>query len=288
MSGINPAERRVDVGDAVIKYLEYKSEGPTVLLLHATGFMPWLWHPVASELAASFRVIAPYFCDYREADPENGGLSWKQIAEDLVCLCEKLDLKKPYLAGHSMGGAVSVIAAGALGLEAEKIVLIEPIILPEEFYSVGISVEDHPLASKSIKRRNYWRDLNEARTYLESKQLFKNWDRRVLELYLAYGMAGADDGGLCLACHPKQEASLFMGGTAFNPWPVIQNVACPVLVLEGEHTENKDFIDFKKQAEMFPKGSHREVEGAGHLIPMEKPEYTAFIIKNFFRNKTAK
>ncbi|MFP4453700.1 MAG: alpha/beta fold hydrolase [Desulfobacterales bacterium] len=282
MSGIKPAERHVDLGDAVIEYLDYESEGPPLILLHATGFMPWLWHPVAAELAGSFRVIAPYFCNYRNADPENGGLSWKQIAADLINFCEKLDLKKPYAAGHSMGGAVFVIAAGALGLEVEKMVLIEPIILPEEFYAVSIKVEDHPMASKSIKRRNYWRDRNEASKYLESKQLFKNWDKQVLDLYIDYGMAEADDGGLCLACHPKQEASLFMGSTDFNPWPVIQYVACPVLVLEGEHTENKDFIDFKKQAEMFPNCSHRVVEGAGHLVPMEKPKDTAVIMRKFF------
>lgn len=252
------------------------------MLLHATGFQAWLWHPVARELIDSFRVIAPYICDYRDADPENGGLSWKQIAADLVCFCEKLGLERPYVAGHSMGGAVSVIAAGALGLEVEKMVLIEPIILPGEFYSANINVEDHPLASKSIRRRNYWRNQKEARKYLESKPLFKIWDPQILEFYIRHGMVEADDGGVCLACHPKQEASLFMGGMAFNPWLVIPKISCPVLVLEGEHTENKGFIDFKKQAKMFPNGRHQVVKGAGHLVPMEKPQDTALIISRFF------
>lgn len=273
----------MDLDDAVLGFLDYESQGPPLLLLHATGFLPWLWHPVARELSSSFRVIAPYFCDHRVADPENGGLSWKQIAEDLICLCKRIGLKKPYVAGHSMGGAVSVIAAGALGMEAEKMLLIEPIILPEDFYSVdNARVEDHPLASRSIKRRNHWPGRREVRKYLESRPLFKRWDREVLELYISRGIVGDNNGGLTLACHPRHETSLFMGSIAFNPWPVIPQILCPVLVLEGEHTENKGFIDFRKVAEMLPNGSHQVVENAGHLIPMEKPRDTALIISRFF------
>ncbi len=282
MRAIQPAERRAGIGDAVICYLDYESEGPPLLLLHATGFVPRLWHPVARQLVPSFRVIAPYICDYRDSDPQDGGLSWMQIAEDLVAFCRCLKLPAPFVAGHSMGGAVAVLAAGALGMEFEKMVLIEPIILPEAFYSVEIRVEDHPLASKSIKRRNHWQDRNQARRYLESKTLFKRWDREILELYVRYGMVAADKGGLCLACDPVREASLFMGSMACDPWPVIPGISCPVLVLEGEETENKGFIDFRKVAETLPDGWHHVVEDAGHLIPMEKPEETALLIRGFF------
>lgn len=282
MSEIKPLERHADIGDAIIRYLEYESEAPPLLLLHAIGFLPRLWHPVARELAGSFRVVAPYICDYRDSDPEDGGLSWKQIAADLVSFCRRLDLVRPYVAGHSMGGAVAAIAAGAFGMEAEKMVLIEPIILSEAYYTFETGVEDPPLASKSIKRRNHWRNRDEARQYLESKPLFQWWDKEVLELYIQYGMVEANDGGLSLACHPRREASLFMGSREYNPWPVIALVSCPVLVLEGEYTENKGFIDFRKVAETLPNGRYHVVPDSSHLIPMEKPRETASLISGFF------
>ncbi|MFP4256562.1 MAG: alpha/beta fold hydrolase [Desulfobacterales bacterium] len=285
MSDIEPVERTLDIGDAVIDYLDYECGGPPLLLLHATGFMPRLWHPVAKELFGSFRVIAPYFCAPRDSDPEKGGLSWKQIAEDLVAFCRRLGIARPYVAGHSMGGAVAVIAAGALGMEMEGMVLIEPIILPESFYNVKIGVDDHPLASKSIRRRNHWKTREEAMQYLESKPLFQRWDKEVLELYIQYGMVDSEQGGLCLDCHPRQEASLFMGSMHYNPWQVIPKISCPVLVLEGENTENRGFIDFKKPAGLFARGRHQVVADAGHLIPMEKPGETAFIIKRFLRHE---
>ena len=65
-----------NVGDVELQFLHYSGDGPTVVLLHATGFQPWLWHPIARELAGNFRVIAPYFCDHRMFDPKDGGMSW--------------------------------------------------------------------------------------------------------------------------------------------------------------------------------------------------------------------
>jgi pimeloyl-ACP methyl ester carboxylesterase len=87
-----------DIGDADLSYLLYEGEGPPLVLLHATGFLPWLWHPIASKLAPKWRVIAPYFCDHRISDPEKGGLNWLTIAKDLANLCKGLGLEKPAMA----------------------------------------------------------------------------------------------------------------------------------------------------------------------------------------------
>jgi lipase len=274
--------KSIDVGDVSIQYLTSENEGPAIVFLHATGFLPWLWEPIARQFLDNYRVIAPYFCDYRDADPHKGGLSWALLAGDLVGLCKALNILDPFLVGHSMGGAVIAIAAGALGLKVRKTVLIEPIFLPQEIYSIDMTVDQHPLAAKSIRRRNSWADAKEAKAYLKSKKLFSVWDDEMLDLYVQYGMMPSQNGGLELTCHPQREAALFMGSRGYDPWPILSQVACPVLVLEGEHTENKGFIDQKKAASLFPKGEYRLVENAGHLIPMERPRETARIITEFF------
>ena len=123
-----------DIGDADLSYLLYEGEGPPLVLLHATGFLPWLWHPIARKLAPEWRVIAPYFCDHRISDPEKGGLNWLTIAQDLANLCKGLGLEKPAMAGHSMGATIITIANACFGLDARGLVLFEPIFLPENFY----------------------------------------------------------------------------------------------------------------------------------------------------------
>ena len=270
-----------DIGDATLEYLSYGDDGPVIIFMHATGFLPWLWHPIARELSDSYRIIAPYFCDHRETEPEMGGLSWMTLADDLCALCRELGLDHPYLVGHSMGATVMTIANATHGSIAERMIIIEPIFLPEDFYRVQIGIEDHPLASKSIRRRDQWENASTAKEYLRTKALFKEWDEEMLDLYIRFGMSENETGGLQLACSPRREASLFMGGMQYDPWPLLPKVTCPVLVVEGAESDNRHFIDLRKAASLFPRGFHRLVEG-GHLIPMEKPAETVALIRDFF------
>jgi lipase len=270
-----------DIGDAAIQYLDYPGDGPAVILLHATGFQPWLWHPLARELSGRHHVIAPYFCDHRTFDPLDGGLSWLLLADDLAAFIGRLGLEHPFIVGHSMGATVAAIAEALNGPLASGMVLIEPIFLPAGFYDVKITVEQHPLASKSIKRRSEWSNEGEARDYFHEKALFMYWDEEMLDLYLEHGMTVGDNGSLTLACRPEREASLFMGGMAQNPWPLLEKISCPVLFVEGENSENRMVIDLKKAASLIGGARLDVVADAGHLVPMEKPADVLELIENF-------
>ena len=272
-----------DVGGADLPYLYYEGEPSQILFAHATGFLPWLWHPVIKQLVPQNQVWVPYICNYRECDPEKGGLSWDIIAKDLSSFSRSLKVKNPLFVGHSMGGTVLTIAAASYDIEPRGMILIEPIFLPEEFYSMKATVKDHPLASKSIKRTNHWKNEEEAWAYLKSKPLFSDWDEEVLALYLKYGMEKQKAGDLKLTCTPESEAAMFMGGWSRNPWPLLNKLTCPVLVVEGEKSENKNFIDVKKAVSLLRHGKYKSVEGAGHLIPMQKPYEVAQIVKEFLK-----
>lgn len=266
-----PPLRTVTCDNVDIPYLAYDGDGPPVVLLHATGFLPWLWHPVAALLTPAHRVIAPFFGNHRRSDPRNGGLDWLQLARDLVRLCTALQVQDPILVGHSMGGTVSTLAHVRLGLPVRRMVLIEPIFLPAEIYRADIMVEQHPLAAKAMRRRNSWPDREAVRADFMAKPFFRNWDPAVFELYLTFGICNDPAGGVRLTCPPEQEAALFMGGGHHDPWPMLPAVACPTLVMEGEDSENRPWIDLPHAASLIPRGRHILVPGAGHLIPMERP-----------------
>lgn len=277
--------RLQDVGDAELPYLFFAGEAdaPQMLFVHATGFLPWLWQPVIEEFAPPNNVWAPFICDYRSCNPEEGGLSWDVIARDLSTFCRSQQISEPLIIGHSMGATVSAIAAAAYGLQPRGLILIEPIFLPDQFYKMKPDIKNHPLASKSIKRTNSWKDENEAWSYLKSKALFASWDERVLRIYHKYGMQEKEVGSLQLTCTPESEAAMFMGGWDINPWPLLAKITCPVLVVEGEVTENKGLVDIQRAVSLFPRGKYQSVAGAGHLIPMQKPKETAEMIKEFTR-----
>ncbi|OPY92656.1 MAG: Dihydrolipoyllysine-residue acetyltransferase component of acetoin cleaving system [Syntrophaceae bacterium PtaU1.Bin231] len=281
-SAVEPRVLRQDIGDAEISYLSYDGDGPVVLLLHATGFLPWLWHPIARALTPDYRVVAPYLCDHRQAEPEDGGLDWLTLAGDMARFCDRLGIGNVFVTGHSMGATVTTIAHVRFGLRTAGLVLIEPVLLPPELYGIRLRVEDHPFASRAIKRTNGWSDEEDAMRYLQSRELFRNWDAEILHLYLRHGMKPSQDRGLRLACDPRSEAALFMGSVRFDPWPLLPQVRCPVLILEGEKSDQKSYVDLKKAAAAIPRASHQIVAGAGHLVPMEKPRVVAETLREFF------
>jgi pimeloyl-ACP methyl ester carboxylesterase len=65
---------------------------------------------------------------------------------------------------------------------------------------------------------------------------------------------------------------------------VLPQISCPTLVLEGEESENRAYIDLKKVTSLFKQGTYKLVNGAGHLIPQEKPRESLEIIRSFFSN----
>lgn len=269
-----------DIGGAELPYLYYEGEAPQVLFAHATGFLPWLWHPIIEQMIPHHEAWAPYICNYRDCDPEKG-LGWDIIARDLISFCSSQNITDNLAVGHSMGATVIAIASALFGLQPRGMILIEPIFLPEEIYSIHMKIKDHPLASQSIKRKNRWQDEKSALEYLKSKSLFAGWDEQMLEFYVKYGMEKQAEGDLKLTCSPRNEAALFMGGNSTNPWPLLEKLTCPVLILEGEQSTNKEFIDLKKASSLLANGQYKSIPDAGHLIPMQKPKEVAKIIKDF-------
>lgn len=270
--------------DGSISYLHYQGENdraPAVFLLHGTGFLPWLWHPIARELARGGDVIAPFLRPRPHDDPEDLGTNWLHLAEDVSFLARALNIAQPAIVGHSMGGVVGALACGASGLAASKLVLIEPIFMPEPLYQSKMSLAEHKMAANALKRTNYWPNQAAARAYCASRSLFDGWDKEVLDLYLKYGLRPGDSGGLVLTCPPRQEASLFIGSDRCNPWPFISRIAGPVLVVEGEDSPNRGFINYPSLARKFLRGAYCMVPGCGHLVPMEKPKETLTVIRNW-------
>ncbi|MDP2838637.1 MAG: hypothetical protein Q8O11_01160, partial [Syntrophales bacterium] len=102
-----------------------------------------------------------------------------------------------------------------------------------------------------------------------------------------------EEGGLRLTCSPQRETALYMGGMQYDPWPLLSRISSPVLILEGEKSENRGFINLDRVRSLIPDCAYHLVGGAGHLIPMEQPREVTRLIREFFgslrsREKLAK
>jgi pimeloyl-ACP methyl ester carboxylesterase len=62
---------------------------------------------------------------------------------------------------------------------------------------------------------------------------------------------------------------------------LLKELTCPVLILEGEQSANKAFVDLPRAVSLLANGKLLSIPETGHLIPMQKPKEVAKIIQEF-------
>jgi pimeloyl-ACP methyl ester carboxylesterase len=115
--------------------LHYEASGqepgpgvPTFLLLHGYGACIHTWRYWAPRLAERGRVIATDLkgCG-RSPKPDDDRYGPEDLAEPVLRLMDDLDLRRVTLVGHSLGGAVALLAA--LDLVADQPQRLERIVI---------------------------------------------------------------------------------------------------------------------------------------------------------------
>lgn len=277
---MTPPERRLSVPvgpDGTLSVLELgRADGPVDLVfLHANGFNATTYRPLLAPLAEGRRIWA---IDQRghgltdlPADPE-GRRGWQDLRRDLMAVIDTLE-GRPVLAGHSMGGTVSLLAAARRPDRVGGLVLLDPVIwLPLTtlaFNLPGMSrmAERIPLVRNARKRRADFPDIEAARKAYRGRGAFAGWPDEVLDAFLETGLKPSGD-GLTLACRPDWEASGY-AAQAHNPWGAMTRFRGPVRILRAEASSTCHVPDRP------PGLAHirsRRVPGATHFLPMLSPD----------------
>jgi pimeloyl-ACP methyl ester carboxylesterase len=153
----------------------------------------------------------------------------------------------------------------------DSLVLIEPIILPPPFVA-----GDNPSAAAARKRRASFGSRAEARARLGQKPPFETWNELAFAGYIRDGLRSTGRGEeVALACDPKDEEEIYRTATAHGAWERLGEVAVPVLVMAGGRSDTHDEALIRAIANRFPSAGIEVVAGAGHFLPMERPELVA-------------
>ncbi|VVJ22384.1 Hydrolase of uncharacterised specificity RsbQ [Amycolatopsis camponoti] len=125
-----------------------RETGPTVLLAHGFGCDQNLWRLVVPALAERYRVVlfdhtGAGRSDLSEWTPERYG-TLDGYADDVLALCEELDLTDVVLVGHSVSAMIAVLAANREPARFAKLVLLtpSPCYIDDEDYRGGFSRAD--------------------------------------------------------------------------------------------------------------------------------------------------
>ena len=277
-----PQRKTVDINGESFSVLawEYADDAaPVMHFAHANGFNGYAYRHLLSPLAPHMRI---YAWDARghgfttaRADPAMLH-DWRLYRDDLIAQVEATG-GPALLAGHSLGGVVSAMAAAHRPDIARGLVLADPVFFSPLFIrlwgiwkALGQGERFYlPIAAK--KRRYRWPDRDTVIQSYTGRSIFARWQDGFVADYVNGGTLDTDDGRVALACHPLWEARSF-GTSPTDTWSFVPRVRCPVTVVYGENSDTFRPAAVYKLQRSLPGAILRAVADAGHFIPMEDPE----------------
>ena len=181
---------------------------PSLLLLHEGLGCVTMWRDFPAKLAAATgcRVVVWSRPGYGGSQPypeaREIGYMHREAEESLPALLAALNIERPVLIGHSDGGSIALIFAGAFPEVALGIAVLAPHEFVEEITLLGIR------SARSVWESTDW-PKKLGRYHLDAPRVFREWNDTWLS-------------------------------PPFRDWNIEQylpKIRCPVLAIQGEDDE---------------------------------------------------
>jgi pimeloyl-ACP methyl ester carboxylesterase len=254
---------------------------PDLLFMHATGFNAATYAPLLGPLADRHAIVA---LDQRghglsalPTDPDRL-VDWWPYARDLIAVLDRWvppGAPPVVIAGHSMGGIVSLLAASQRPKAVRGLVLLDPVLMPQAlrwalFTPWGRArSRRNGLALGAAKRRPVFPSKEEALSTYRTRKAFSTWQPGFLEGYVAGGFV-PDGEGVRLACAPAWESATF-AAHRHNSWGALKGLRMPVrLFAAGEGSTVVGGI--ARVNRVAPAIQAESLPGTSHFFPMERPD----------------
>ena len=243
-----------------------------LIFSHANGFNAATYRSLLSPLSASLRIWAPDLRGHGGsslpifARPKT---SWRDHRDDLLALIATIDGPPVVLAGHSMGGTASLLAAAERPDRVSSLVLFDPVIWKRSaVFAFNLPFAHRlmagiPIAKATLRRRSLFESREQAMAAYRGRGAFKGWPDRVLADYLTEGLVETAE-GLTLAATPAWESANY-AGQAHDPWRALRRYPGPVRILKAGHGA-LTYLPVAPRG--LPNVTVEVVSGAGHLFPM--------------------
>jgi 3-oxoadipate enol-lactonase len=250
----------VELADVVLDY-EVAGDGDPVVLIAGCGQPAVGWRVgVAPMLVeAGYQVVT---FDNRGVEPSSSPpapYSVGAMAADTVELLDHLELERPRLVGHSLGGWVAEVVATEHPARVRSAALLGSCNAATAWEKAVTTVE-RDLALSEVELPELFGAVETLR-YLPNHQL---QDNAVVEAWLGLlvpSVPWPNPGRLgqyeaCLAWSNDPDRS--------HEWP---SITVPILVLAFEHDIDSPPALARAAAEVIPTARYAEIPGASHLAP---------------------
>jgi pimeloyl-ACP methyl ester carboxylesterase len=243
-----------------------------VVFSHANGFNARTYRSILQPLAAELRILA---LDLRGHGASSlptvieGRAGWTEFRDDLLALLAVVAEEPVVLAGHSMGGTTSLLAAAAQPERVSALALFDPVVMPRAMPDP--TIEDSPLVAGAMRRRATFPSREAAFDAYRGRGGFRTWSAAQLADYVAAGFAETPTGEVTLTCRPEWEASNFRTHN-YDAWAAFDESRCPIRILHA--AEGSTFRMEGHEGELAAGGRIlvETVPHTTHFLPMERPD----------------
>jgi pimeloyl-ACP methyl ester carboxylesterase len=219
---------------------------PTIVLLHEGLGSIAMWRDFPARLCAALgcRGLVYSRPGYGRSTPRPAGVTWRpdylheQALDLLPQLLDRLELRQPcVLFGHSDGGSIALIHAARLPARVAAAVVLAPHIFVEAKALAGIrEARTAYLATDEMRRRlaRYHDDVDSA---------FFGWN----------------------------DAWLAPEFTAWNIEPLLDDIRCPLLAIQGEEDEYGTMAQIDGIAGRVRGAALLKLQDCGHVPHRDRP-----------------
>lgn len=268
-----PTEVDVRAAGLRIRVYDHGGDGPSLLLIHATGFHGRIWDPFVPRLRERFRVVAFDNRGHGESDKPEGGYDWPRFGEDALAVVDGLGLHQPAAMGHSAGAAAALFAETDRPGTFRRLVLLDPVTPFPDIRAWMRDGRTNPMSEGARRRRRIWSSREEMAERIRDGTPLQRWHEPFLRAYVEHGTKGRPDGTFELKCPPEVEAQIYEMGGRHDGWERLAAVECPLLFVVGHESPMWASDRRAEVAARLPNG-HVAVVPGGHFFPMEDPDRT--------------
>jgi 3-oxoadipate enol-lactonase len=237
-----------------------KGAGVPLVLVHGYPLDHTIWDEIIPLLENDFDLILPDLRGFGGSDVIENQYKITDMAVDIAGLLDQLGIEKTVIAGHSMGGYISLAFSRAY---------------PERVLGLGLVASQAPADPPERKQGRYEAAAEIMKTGVEpvaeSMSAKLTPDERV-QAFVRSLIAEQQPVGLVGALKAMAERD--------DSTSILSGFMFPVVVVHGEADE---LIPIQRAQEIkaaIPQATLVELSGVGHMPMMEKPQATATALKN--------
>ena len=247
-----------------IHYLRTGGGKPPVVLLHGLMGSGACWTPLARALESDFDVVMPDARGHGGSSAPQHGYRYDDHASDVVGLIRGLELSRPVLVGHSMGGMTAAVVASRGAELIRGLVLVDPTFLsPERQREVSESdvADQHRAALR----------LQKSELVAQARARSPHRLSEIIELQAEARL--------------KTHVGAFDVLTPPNPdyRDVVSAIDVPSLLVIGDSSPVVTLEMATELRSLNARVRIEQLQDAGHGLPFDQPERLGEVVVSFLR-----